>query len=219
VAIPKEILKEQLAAINRLKAPASVTRRLLAYLHSGEAVRHALPRFLRIGIALWLFMYAVTWLLMWPTVYREFERWGLVKAFFAQMVALLTALVVVQITRLRASHLEAFPADDFVVLRAMSVMCRWLGEVAMVSVVGMGISAFLQPVIPVLLFGLAADDGVGKTLVSLASGAVAVLFIVSAVPIFLLLYSIATMIDLGMAVEFNTREERGSTVELARALG
>lgn len=211
-------LKEQLAAISQLKAPASVTRRLLAYLHSGEAMRHALPRFLRIGIAVWFVTYVASWLLMWPVVYQEFERWGLVKAYFARLVAIFTAFLILRITLLRTSHLEALPADDFVVLRTMAVACRWFGEVTLVYVVGMGISQFLQPIDAILLSGSAAEGGVNKGLIAVASGALTSIYLVIIVPLFLLLYSIATVIDLGMAIEFNTREEKGN-IELARRLG
>lgn len=200
------ILGEHLA-IPQLKAPAPPARRLLAYLHSGESMRHFLPKLLRIWVGVWLVSYVFSWLLQWPLVYRELERWGLVKGFVAQMIGLATALLILRITLLRSRHLEAFPADDFVVLRTMAVVLRWFGEVALVFVVGMGLRLLLQPIDPVVL-AATAEGGVGRGFLGLASGIVTSLAMVIVPPLFLLLYSLATVIDLGMAIEFNTRAER-----------
>lgn len=200
------ILGEQLA-ISQLRAPAPPARRLLAYLHSGESMRHLLPKLMRIWVGVWLVSYVVSWLLLWPIVYRELERWGLVKGFFAQMFGLATALLITWITILRSSHLEAFPEDDFVVLRSMAVVMRWLGEIAMVFVVGMGLKLVLQSVSP--LAWAPATEGESVTiLLELVSGGVTSIGMIVVPPLFLLLYMLANAIDLGMAIEFNTRAER-----------
>lgn len=202
-------LSERLAMPN-LKIPASLDRRLLAYLHSGEVVRHFLPKFLRISAAMAFIGYVFIWLMVWSAVYREFERWGLVKAFFAQMVALATIFLLMRITQLRAKHLEALPADDFVILRAAALFCRWLAEMTMVFVVGMGLSSSIQPLSPFLmpLLGLQSTEGTGGAVLSLASGTISLFAILIITPLFLFLYFIATAIELSLAVEFNTRAER-----------
>lgn len=200
------ILGEQLA-ISQLKAPAPPARRLLAYLHSGESMRHLLPKILRIWMGVWLVAYVVSWLLLWPVVYRDLERWGLVKGFFAQMIGLAAAFLIMRITILRAGHLEAFPEDDFVVLRTMAVAMRWFGEVAMIFVVGMGLKLLLQPVSP-LVWAPPAEGGSEKIFMGLISGVVTSIGLVVVPPLFLLLYMLANAIDLGMAIEFNTRAER-----------
>lgn len=119
-----------------LKLPTTTSRDVLASLHSGDVLRRTLPRLLRAGIVVWLFVYTFLWMASWPGVYQEFERWGLVKAFFAQLIALATAFLVARITILRAEHLAALPADDFVSLRVTSVLSRWWGEIVLVYIVG-----------------------------------------------------------------------------------
>jgi len=212
-----KFLSEHLA-IAKLDSSPNV-RGLLAHLHSGEVLKYSLPKLLRISMAVWLVWYAFSWFLQWPTVYREFERWGLVKAFFAQMIAIATAALVTRITMLRAGHLEALPTDDFVVLRAAGVLCRWFGEVALVFVVGMWLSSFLQPVSPLLLSILGtSSEGSGATLLKLVLGAVSALAILFVGPLFLFAYSVATAIDVSLAIEFNTRSERAGQEEALRFL-
>jgi hypothetical protein len=207
-------LSERLAMPN-LKVPTSLDRRLLAYLHSGEVVRHFLPKFLRISAIMGFVGYAILWLRIWSAVYREFERWGLVKAFFAQIIALATIFLLMRITQLRARHLEALPVDDFVVLRAVAVLCRWFAETTMVYVLGMELTSLLQPLSPFLMSFLNAQPnvtgGAGGALLSLASGALSALAVLVIAPLFLVLYSTATAIDLSLAIEFNTRAERVGT--------
>lgn len=205
------LLSEHLA-MPKLKLPTSVDRKLLSYLHSGEVVRHFLPKLLRISAVMALISYAIFWLLIWPEIYQGFERWGLVKAFFAQMVVLAAACLCTKVTLLRAKHLEALPADDFVILRATSVLCRWCAEISIVLVLGMGLSFLLQPLSPLLvaLFNLSptSQNGAGGAVLSMASGAVWAIAVLAVAPLFLLLYAIATGIDLSLAIEFNTRAER-----------
>lgn len=200
------ILGENLA-LSRVKPPPPVSRPMLAYLHSGEAMRQALPNLLRVGAVVWLFFFVLAWFQQWPAVYRELERWGLVRGFFSQFVALATAGLIVKITLLRANHLVAFPADDFVVLRSTAVLCRWLAEVALVYVLGMGLSAWLQPVSGVALAMLGSSPE-GDAGVRFISGAISALGLMLVTPVFLLLYVIATAIDLALAIESNTRLER-----------
>lgn len=202
-------LSERLAMPN-LKIPASSDRRLLAYLHSGEVVRHFLPKFLRISAVMAFIGYVFIWFLVWSAIYREFERWGLVKAFLAQMVALATIFLLMRITQLRARHLEALPADDFVILRAAALLCRWLAETTMVFVIGMGLSSLLQPLSPFLMsfLGSQATEGTGGAVLSLASGTIWLFAILIITPLFLVFYLIAAAIELSLAVEFNTRGER-----------
>jgi len=205
------LLSERLA-MPRLKFPTSLDRRLLAYLHSGEVMRHFLPKLLRISAVMGLIFYTILWLLVWPKVYQEFERWGLVKAFFAQWIVLATIFLQMRITLLRAKHLEALPADDFITMRAVSVLCRWYAEISIIFVLGMGLSSLLQPLNPFLMSLLnvqpAATGDSGGAFQSLASGAVSSFVVLLIVPLFLGLYSIATAIDLSLAIEFNTRAER-----------
>lgn len=193
-------------SLSRVKPPPLLSRPLLAYLHSGEMMRQAVPVLLRTGAFAWLFFYTLSWLVQWPAIYRELERWGLVRGFVAQLIALATAGLVVKITLLRASHLSAFPADDFVVLRTVAVLCRWLGEAALVYVVGMWVSNWLQPVGAVALALVGA--GVDNTGVRVLSGAVSSLAVALVAPLFLVLYAAATTIDLALAIESNTRLER-----------
>ncbi len=201
------ILGEQLT-LSRVKPPPPVSRPLLAYLHSGEAMRQVLPNLLRIGAFAWLTFYVMTWLVQWPAVYEELERWGLVRGFFAQLVALATAGLTLKLTLLRASHLEALPADDFVVLRATAVLCRWFGEVVLVYVLGMAVSSWLQPVSLIALSAVSTLPEGGGTGVRLLSGTFSFIEFLVVLPTFLVLYAIATLIDLGLAIESNTRLER-----------
>lgn len=193
------------------KLITSADRSLLTYLHSGEFTRDFLPKLLRISAVILLISYTLYWLSIWQWVYQEFERWGLVRAFCAQIIALATAFFVTKITLLRAKHLEALPADDFVILRALSVLCRWFAEVALVFVLGMGLSSFLQPLSPLmstLAESTAASQGSREAPQSMISGIISGMAALVVTPLFLILYALATAIDLSLAVEFNTRAER-----------
>lgn len=207
------ILGEQLA-ISRLKAPAPPARRLLVYIHSGESMRHFLPRLLRIGALVWLAFYVLAWLYTWPLMYEGLERWGLVKAYFAQMISLAASILVVRITFLRTSHLEALPSDDFVVLRATAVICRWLAEVAVVFVFGTMLALFLQPINSFALWLSPPEGGLLGLAWATVWFLVVSIAVVGVIPFFLSLYALATAIDLGMAIEFNTRAERQEKVSL-----
>lgn len=203
------ILREHLA-ISQFRLPSFSLRRLLAYLHSGEVMKHALPRCMRIVVVAWAFSYCLAWCFLWPLIYRDFERWGLVKAFFALMIALLTALAVTGITILRAGHLEDLPEDDFAVLRSTAVFCRWLAEAAMVFALGMSISSLLQPMDNVLLSNLRMQAGsvTGHAALSAAVGGVPILAVLLWLPVCLFLYAVANAIDLSLAIEYNTRGYR-----------
>jgi hypothetical protein len=198
-----------------MKWPTSTSRDLLASLHSGDVLRQTIPRLLRIGIVVWFVVYTFLWIFTWPGVYQEFERSGLVKAFFAQLIALATAFLVTRITILRAQHLAALPADDFVSLRATSVLSRWLGEIVLVYVVGAELRSLLQPVGAVLnsflgkiLPSTASAVSEGTSSLLLVSAPFALFWISLAAALFIFLYTLANAIDLGLAIEFNTRAER-----------
>jgi hypothetical protein len=206
---------KNLKSLEELNLPPSLARHLLAYLHSGEVLRHSLPRLLRIGAVLWLFFFVLMWIAGWSGIYEEFERWGLVKAYFAQIISIATAFLVVRITMLRAGHLQVIPPDDFVNLRALAVLCRWFGEIALVYVVGRGLSALLQPVsapmntlLNDLSPGTAGEVSSGTPTLLLLSGPLSLFFVSVAVSLFLGLYAAATAIDVYLAIEFNTRPER-----------
>lgn len=208
------LLVERLTALPSFRSPVPVAKRVLAYFHSGEALRHALPQVMRGAAIAWLFIGALGWLFLWPSVYEEFERWGLVRAFLAQMLSLVVLYVLARVTMLRASHLKTLPADDFVNLRATAVLCRWLGEVLLVQAVGSGLVMLLQrnhPLLAAILGSLAPSaeiDGGEVDLSALLSGALIVFWFVFAIGSFFFLYAVATAIDVYLAIEFNTRPER-----------
>jgi hypothetical protein len=205
------IMQDQLQALSRFRAPSSIPRRLLAYVHSGEVMRSFLPTLLRTSAVTFLLVYVLAWGFLWPTVYKEFERWGLLRAFFSQMIALATVFLAARVTMLRARHLEASPADDFVAMRAMSLLCRWFAEVTVVVVLGIGLATVLQPLsVTAMLFAPSEGGAGGGILLSFLSGAVSMSAVALVGPVFLLLYTFATVIDLAMAVEFNTRAERAA---------
>jgi hypothetical protein len=202
-------------SLDELNLPSSPARGLLAYLHSGEVLRHALPSLLRIGGIVWLFLFVLIWFAVWPANYEEFERWGLVKSFFAQMITLVTAFLVLRITMLRAGHIRTLPLDDFVSLRALAALFRWVGEIALVYTVGRGLSSLLQPVsapMNSILGSLSPSAGgavsSGTTSLLLFSAPFSLFFVSVAASLFLGLYSAATAIDVYLAIEFNTRAER-----------
>ena len=211
-----------LRSLEKMNLPPTLARDMLAYLHSGDLLRHSLPRILQTGSVLWLFFFVVMWLAVWSGIYRDFERWGLVKAHFAQMISLTTAFLVVRITMLRAGHLRVLPPDDFVVLRAQSVLYRWFGEIALVYVVGRGLSALLQPLsAPMsslwssLSPSTAGEVSSGTPMLLLLSGPLSLFFVSIAASLFLGLYALATAIEVYLAIEFNTRAERvGKEVSL-----
>jgi hypothetical protein len=206
---------ETLKSLEKLNLPPSPARDLLAYLHSGDVLRHGLPRLLRIGALVWLFVYVLLWIAVWPAIYEAFERWGLVKAFFAQMILIVTAFLVARITLLRARHLQVLPPDDFVNLRALAILYRWFGEIALVYVVGRGLSSLLQPVsapmnsvLSGLSPGMAGAVSSGTPKLLLLSAPLSFFFVAVAASLFLGLYAAATAIDVYLAIEFNTRTER-----------
>lgn len=225
-------LSEHLA-IPRLNLPTSVSRRMLAYFHSAEVMRDFLPKLLRVAAGIGLIIYAIFWLSLWPTLYEGFERWGLVRAFFAQLIALGTVFLLYRITILRARHLETLPLDDFVVLRVTAVLCRWWAEITLIFALGMGLSMLLlstnplllgllgeqqptpgaqQPVLDVQQPALDAQQptqeiSVGDVLISMVA-AQAVFGLLIATALFLFWYAVATAIDLFLAIEFNTRVEK-----------
>jgi len=88
------IFNEYYHAYSSLKPPVPTGERVLAQVHSGDVLTHSLPRFLKIGIVLWFIPYSLVWLALWSVVYRDYERWGLIQAFFAQMIALFAGILV-----------------------------------------------------------------------------------------------------------------------------
>jgi hypothetical protein len=207
-------LSQRLAAV-KLKLPKSVSRSTLAYLHSGDVLRQSLPVVMQILLGVWLFFSILLWFAVWPAIYEEFERWGLARAFIAQWISLATVFLVARLTLFRARHLKALPPDDFVSLRALAVLFRWFGEVALVQVVGTGLSSLFQPIsafMSTVLTGLSPRLGTavssGTPSLLLASAPLSLFFVAVAAGLFLLLYSLATAIDVYLAIEFNTRAER-----------
>jgi hypothetical protein len=201
--------------VAKLKLPKSISRSLLAYLHSGDVLRQSLPVVMQILLGVWLFFSIVLWFAVWPAIYREFERWGLVRAFIAQWISLGTVFLVARITLHRARHLQALPPDDFVSLRALAVLSRWFGEVALVQVVGSGLSSLFQPIsayTSAILTEMSPSLGTtvssGTPSLLLTSAPLSLFFIAVAAGLFLALYSLATAIDVYLAIEFNTRAER-----------
>jgi hypothetical protein len=203
------ILNEYYTAFSSIRPPVPTGEAVLAKVHSGAVLTRSLPGFLKIGVVLWFILYSLVWLSLWSVVYREYERWGLIQAFFAQMIALLAGFVVVKVTLLRARHLKALPSDDFVFLRIVAVLCRWVGEVALILVIGAFLSALLSPVSLSLLF-LSASGAAPTTLVGLGLFMLALLTLIASVLLFFLMYAVATAIDLMLAIEFNTRAERAA---------
>lgn len=208
------LLPQQLTP-DAMRWPTSTSRDLLAFIHSGDLLRKTLPRFLRTGIVVWFFFYTLLWLAAWSGIYEQFERWGLVKAFFAQLITLGTAFLVARITFLRAQHLATLPADDFVSLRTAAVLFRWLGEIILVYVLGTELSSLLQPVGAALnsVLGsvspsMASSVSTGAPQVLLVSAPLSLLWVSVAAALFLMLYTVANTIDLGLTIEFNTRAER-----------
>lgn len=204
-----------LKSLEKLNLPPSPARDLLAYLHSGDVLRHSLPRFLRIGAVVWLFLFVLMWTASWPGIYEEFERWGLVKAFFARMISLFAACVVFRITMLRAEHLKILPPGDFVNLRAFAMICRWLGEIVFIYALGSALSSLLHPVGATLVSILKSISpntanklSSGTPLALLLSAPFSILFVLVAAALFLVLYAIATATEVYLAIEFNTRAEK-----------
>lgn len=111
-----------------------------------EILRQWLPRLLLWGMTTWLFFAGLLWVLVWPAIYEQLERTGLLKAFFAQLIAFATFVVVFRITLHRAGHLRTLPSDDFVSLRALSLLYRWFAEGLLIWVAGMTLSSLLQPI-------------------------------------------------------------------------
>ncbi len=182
-------------------------KEVLGHVHSGDVMTHSLPRFLRIGVVLWFITYVLKWLVVWAGVYRNYERWGLMQAFLAQMISIVAAFVVVSVTLLRARHLETLPSDDFVFLRMTSVFFRWMGEVALILAVGAFLSSLLSSVSLPLLF-LSSSGSAPESFWGFGLKVISVFALVASFLQFVLLYAIATGIDLMLAIEFNTRTEK-----------
>lgn len=200
--------------LQALRLPTSTSRDLLAYLHSGDVLRQGLPRLMRVASIFWFLLYILNWISTWPGIYREFERWGLVKAFFAQLIALVTAVLVTRITLLRAQQIAALPADDFTSLRSMALLLRWTGDIVLVGVVGYGVSSLLQllgPGTSSLVGALSPSLGTkvsqGATDLLLMAAPVSLFMVELAAGLFLAFYTAGNTIDLGLAIEFNTRSE------------
>jgi len=210
---PREALKliTDLKTLDRLNLPPAPGKSLLAHLHSGDVFRHTIPKVLKTGAVMGLAAAILWWLLTWPGIYAQFERWGLVKAFFAQMVALTAACLVARITILRADHLRVLPADDFLNLRTISVLCRWLGEVALVSAAGTAVSLLVQPTTLILVVSIFSQN-VADTLSSYTTLPftlpLAGFLVFVAAAFFLAFYAVGAAVDLVLSIEFNTRPER-----------
>lgn len=201
------ILNEYYLAFSSIRPPVPTGEKVLAQVHSGDVLTRSVPSVLKIGSVLWFIVYSLVWLGLWSVVYRDHERWGLIQAFFAQMIALFAGFVVVKVTMLRAKHIRALPGDDFIFLRVLAVLCRWIGEIALILVIGTILSASLTPVSLSLLF-LSASGGAPTTFLGFGIFAFAVLTLIASVFLFFLMYAVATTIDLMLAIEFNTRAER-----------
>ena len=210
------ILREPNLAFQSARPPVPTGRETLAHVHSGDVLTRSLPSFLRIGAVLWFLAYSAAWLGLWAVVYREYERWELVQAFFAQVIAILTAYVVVRVTLLRARHINVLPGDDFIFLRVLALLCRWLGEVALILAVGLSLSAALTPVSLSLLY-LSSTGATPTTILGFGFLVASVFALIAAFFAFLLMYTVATTIDLMLAIEFNTRAERSATRELLQS--
>lgn len=207
------ILREPYLAFQSVRPPVPTGREALAHVYSGDVLTRSLPGFLRIGAVLWFLAFFAAWLGLWPVVYREYERWELVQAFFAQVIAILTAYVVLKVTLLRARHVNVLPGDDFIFLRVLAMLCRWLGEVALILAVGLSLSAALTPVSLSLLY-LSSTGATPTTFLGFGLLFISVFALIAAFFVFLVMYTVATTIDLMLAIEFNTRAERIARQEL-----
>jgi hypothetical protein len=182
-------------------------KEVLGHVHSGDLLTHSLPKLLRIGTVSWFIAYTLTWLAVWSDIYKNYERWGLMQVFFAQMISIFAAFLVVSITFVRTKHMAALPGDDFIFLRMLAVFCRWSAEVALVLAVGASLSALLSSVSLPLLF-LSPSGGAPNSILGFGLKLFALLAVFASFLIFLFLYAVATGVDLMLAIEFNTRADR-----------
>jgi len=97
------------------------------------------------------------------------------------------------------------------------VILRWLGEIALVDIIGTLLSFLLKPVgglLGSIVFTLSPKTGQeissGASSLLLVLGPIYIAAAVTTVALFLLFYALANAIDLMLTVEFNTRAERVS---------
>jgi tetratricopeptide (TPR) repeat protein len=186
-------------------------RWLLASVHRGDVFTKVFPAVLILAVWISALIYAFTWLVSWIDVYTELERWDLVLAFLDQLFLLGIVYVLLRITLLRADHLKAIPAGDYVPLRATALFLRWQGEISLILALRAGGHALLQPSEPIWLQG--TFEGLGQTsmagtLAPLVKGGSLTFgggYQFLGFLLFAILYGLATAIDAYLAIETNTR--------------
>jgi hypothetical protein len=202
---------------------------MLASIHRGDAFTTAFSFILAAFAGIFGVLSVLAWLFSWGHVYYEFERWQLVVAFADQFFLLGLILVVLHVTYLRASHLRSIPPGDFVILRATTLILRWLGECVLILTLGALVHALLR--VPesgwlssLLGPGSAAEGdfmtGV-KLLKVLSTGWLQLVGFF----IFMCLYALAGALETVLAIERNTRRQEptglasGEVASRGRELG
>ena len=91
------------------------------------------------------------------------------------------------------------------------MLCRWLGEVALVSAAGTAVSLLVQPTTLILVVSIFSQN-VADTLSSYTTLPftlpLAGFLVFVAAAFFLAFYAVGAAVDLVLSIEFNTRPER-----------
>src|SRR5262249_4919154 len=127
-------------------------------------------------------------------------------------IVLATGLLTVRIVMLRAEHLRVLPADDFVSLRALGVISRLAGEVVLVYCIGSGLADLLQPVgqfwneaLNNVAPGMSQKASPGSARAVLLTVPFTAFMVWFSAAFFVTTSSLATAIEVYLAIEFNTR--------------
>ncbi len=204
--------------LGRARVRGYPTRRLLAGIHRGDAFTKVFSLTLKFLAWILGLLIGLTWIGSWVQVYRELERWELILAFVDQFFLLGLLCVVFHVTYLRAGHLRRIPPGYFVSLQATALILRWFGECVLILAIGVLGHALLGVPEPGWMSSLFGGYGSPVSEGDLKAG-IRAWSVVSGIwtqmigfLVFTGCYALASVIEIFLAIERNTRKEQRSAV-------
>ncbi|MEM9599014.1 MAG: hypothetical protein AAGD06_32400 [Acidobacteriota bacterium] len=191
--------------VRAIRKDVPTSRGLLAKMHRGEVITRVSSAALT-GLAIGFLVLGIAiWLLTWGQIFHQLVRWTLIAAFVGQVLNGVLLLLVFRISLLRAEHLRLLPWSRFVALRAAAVWLRWFADAIFLLALGRLISTVLTTSITAASGLLSAFDSPLLEKLGLITLPLAALWLVVALVIQIVCYSLAAAIETLISIEQNTR--------------
>jgi hypothetical protein len=184
----------------------SMVRDVLVRLQSGEIMARIFSVTVRLAGAAFALAALVSWLGMWIAVFAM-EGGAMFGGFLAQLIALLGCAVTVAIFWVRGEDIRQSAAPDFVVLPAVVVLFRMMGELyaTATATVAFALSVMLFMGSDVSSFGDAFQSLASPASGLIASVGLCIAGLVGSVFWLALFYGLAESLNLSLTIAKSTR--------------